>query len=140
MKSFFVTDRQNWAALFLRLSLGSVILVHGLQKAFGWFGGPGFENAMKFLSMMAPSPVAFLVILGESIGAAALIAGLCTRFCAASIAVIMTGALLLVHLEKGFFMGNGGYEFHLLAIGMAIALVFTGGGALSADSLIGKKK
>lgn len=115
------------------------MLPHGLQKAFGMFGGPGFEGAMQFLGGQFGTIVGFLVILGESLGALFLILGFMTRFSAASIGVIMAGAIYFVHGKNGFF-APGGYEYHLLTIGIAIALVMRGGGALSIDALISKKK
>jgi putative oxidoreductase len=136
---FFATDRTNYAALLARLTLGLVMLPHGLQKTLGLFGGPGFSGAMQFLSPIASTPVAFLVILGESLGALGLIFGFITRFCAASIGVIMVGAIALYAWPNGFFLPNG-YEFHLLMIGLALSLVVSGGGAYSVDSAIAAKK
>ncbi len=129
------------APLLARLSLGFVMLPHGLQKALGLFGGYGFSGTMGFFTgtLGMPTAVAFLVILGESLGALALILGLLTRFSAASIVVIMAGAITMAHWGNGFFMNwNGtqqgeGFEYHLLAIGLALTLVVTGGGRWSVD-------
>ncbi|HEV2173213.1 MAG TPA: DoxX family protein, partial [Nitrospira sp.] len=82
---------------------------------------------------------ALLIIIGESFGSLALVAGLLTRFTAASLAVIMFGAITLVHLPHGFFMNwfgqqkGEGFEYHLLVIGIAAALLVTGGGKWSID-------
>lgn len=140
MNWFFRTDTKSYGLLAARLALGVVMLPHGLQKTFGLFGGPGFDGAMGFLASMGiPAFIAALVILGESVGAIALILGFCTRFCAASLAVIMLGAILLVHAANGFFAPNG-YEYHILAIGLSIVLFMEGAGAWSLDSLLNKKK
>ncbi|AOP34685.1 hypothetical protein A0128_12975 [Leptospira tipperaryensis] len=128
----------------LRVVLGIVIFPHGAQKLLGWFGGYGFKGTMGYFTGTAglPAIVAFLVIIGESLGSVALVFGLFTRFTALSIAIIMLGATLLVHREHGFFINwfgaqkGEGYEFHLLAIGAALALVFTGAGAYSLDTWI----
>jgi putative oxidoreductase len=137
---FFQTDPRGYGSLAARLALGLVMLPHGLQKAAGLFGGPGFEGTMGFLTGMGvPAAVAALVILGESVGAVALILGFCTRFCAASLAVIMLGAIILVHGANGFFAPSG-YEYHLLAIGLGLVLVIQGGGAWSLDMLLNRKK
>ena len=45
--------------------------------------------------------IAFLVIIGEFFGSLALLAGLLTRFAAASLAVIMLGAVTMVHCRTG---------------------------------------
>ncbi|MBP9750933.1 MAG: DoxX family protein [Candidatus Peribacteraceae bacterium] len=136
----FQTNPNGYGSLIARLALGLVMLPHGLQKAFGLFGGPGFEGTMGFLTGMGiPAAVAALVIIGESVGAVALILGFCTRFCAAALAVIMLGAIILVHGASGFFAPSG-YEYHLLAIGLGLVLVIQGGGAWSLDMLLNKKK
>jgi putative oxidoreductase len=145
MYSFFKTD-QSWASLMLRVTLGVVIFAHGAQKLFGWFGGNGFDGTMGFFTnvMHLPWLVAFLVIVGESVGSLGLIAGLSTRFTAASFIVIMLGAIVTVHWPQGFFMNwfgqqqGEGFEYHLLVIGMSAALVLTGGGAWSLDRVVAR--
>lgn len=143
--SFFKTD-DSWAGLILRIGLGSVIAAHGAQKLLGWFGGFGYEGTMGFFTQKLGLPwlVAFLVIIGESIGAVALAAGLLTRFTAASYVVIMLGAIVIVHWPQGFFMNwfgqqqGEGFEYHLLVIAMSAALVLTGGGKWALDSAVAR--
>lgn len=145
MYALFKTD-QSWASLILRMTLGVVIFAHGAQKLFGWFGGNGFDGTMGFFTnvMHLPWLVAFLVIIGESLGSIGLITGLLTRFTAASFIVIMAGAIVTVHWPQGFFMNwsgqqqGEGFEYHLLVIGMSAALVLTGGGAWSLDRVIAR--
>lgn len=83
MKKILYTS-DSWSPLVIRTLLGVVIFAHGAQKLFGWFGGYGFSNTMAFFTgvMGIPWILAFLVILLESVGALALVAGLCTRFLA----------------------------------------------------------
>jgi putative oxidoreductase len=141
--SFFRTD-DAWTGLMLRVGLGGVIFAHGAQKLFGWFGGNGFEGTMGFFTQQMGLPwlVAFLVIIGESLGSLGLIAGFFTRFTAAGFIVIMLGAIATVHWPQGFFMNwfgqqqGEGYEFHLLVIAMSAALVIAGGGKWAVDSVI----
>jgi len=146
MKALFQTD-DRWAGSILRLTLGLVMFPHGAQKLLGWFGGFGFDGTMGFFTQTMGMPwlIALLVIIGESFGSLALLAGLFTRFTAASLAVIMLGAITLVHLPHGFFMNwfgqqqGEGYEYHLLVIGIAAALLVTGAGRWSADRVIAEK-
>jgi putative oxidoreductase len=146
MKAFFQTD-DSWTGLILRLTLGLVMLPHGAQKLLGWFGGFGFDGTLGFFTekMGIPWIIAFLVIMGESFGSLGLIAGFLTRFSAASIGVIMLGAITLVHWPNGFFMNwfgkqaGEGYEYHLLAIGIAIVLTIVGGGRWSVDQQIAQR-
>ena len=146
MRALFQID-DNWTGLILRLTLALVMFPHGAQKLLGWYGGFGFDGTMGFFTqkMGLPWLIAFLVIIGESVGSFALVAGLLTRFTAASMAVIMLGAITMVHLPYGFFMNwsgkqqGEGYEYHLLVIGIAAALLVTGAGRWSIDGEIAKR-
>lgn len=139
--SRLVATGDSFAPLCLRLALGVMMFPHGAQKLFGWFGGFGFNGSMGYFtgSVGLPWIVGVLVIVGEFFGSVLLIAGLGTRFAAGSLAVIMAGAAWQCRVN-GFFMnwfGNQkgeGIEFFLLAIGIASALVITGGGRWSVDS------
>jgi putative oxidoreductase len=146
MRQLFQTD-DGWTGLVLRLTLGLVMFPHGAQKLLGLYGGFGFNGTMGFFTQQMGMPwlVAFLVIIGESFGSVALLVGFLTRFTAASFGVIMLGAVTMVHLPHGFFMNwsgkqqGEGYEYHLLVIGIAVALLITGAGRWSADRVIGEK-
>lgn len=134
------------ASLSLRLLLGIVVFPHGAQKLLGWFGGYGFTGTMQYFTQTVGLPwiIGLLVILLESVGALALMAGVGTRFIAASYVVLAAGIAFTSHIQYGFFsnwFGNQkgeGYEYFLLWAGMAIALLFTGGGKYAVDSLFKK--
>lgn len=144
--SFFKTD-DSWSGLILRVAVGGVIFAHGAQKLLGWFGGFGYEGTMGFFTqeMGLPWLVAFLVIIGESIGSLGLIAGFLTRFTAASFIVIMAGAITTSHLSHGFFMNwfgqqqGEGFEYHLLVMAMSLALLIAGAGKWSVDGWIARR-
>lgn len=131
----------------LRVTLGAVMFAHGAQKALGWFDGPGFEGTItgfqQYLGI--PPVVAVLVITAEFLGSLGLITGLLTRLSALGIAAVMVGAVSLQHAQHGFFMNwqgtqqGEGFEYHLLAIGLALALVIRGGGVWSLDALLIKR-
>jgi putative oxidoreductase len=130
----------------LRVALGGVVLAHGLQKVFGWFGGYGIQGTMGFFgSLGMPPALGALVIISDFLGSLALIAGLATRFSAAAAGLVMLGAVALVHAPNGFFMNwagaphGEGYEFHVLALAMAASLVVTGGGRASLDRWLGTR-
>jgi putative oxidoreductase len=130
----------------LRIALGLVMLPHGLQKTFGWFGGYGFTGTMGgFTSMGIPAFLAFLVILAESAGAVALITGFTTRSAAFGIGATMAVASL-VHKSNGFFMNwsgqqkGEGFEYHILAIAIAVVLMIGGAGRFSVDRAISSSK
>jgi putative oxidoreductase len=146
MEWFFRTG-DTWQNLIVRVSLGAVIFPHGAMKLFGWFGGNGVSRTVEVFSQHyhIPAFLTLLVIAAESLGALGLIVGFATRLCAFGIFCDMIVAICLVHWPNGFFMnwfGNQrgeGFEYHLLVIGMALALMITGAGRLSLDGLIAHK-
>jgi putative oxidoreductase len=124
-----------------------VFFLHGSQKLLGWFGGFGFSGTMNFFTSMLhiPAPFAVLAICAEFFGGLGLILGLLARVAAFGIAMNMVVAILLVHFANGPFMnwyGNQkgeGYEFHLLALALAITIIIRGAGAFSVDGAIAAK-
>ncbi len=144
----FLETNDDIATFVLRVLLGVVMLAHGAQKLLGWFGGFGFSGTMGFFTgtMGIPAVFAFLVIMSEFFGSLALIAGAITRLAAFGAGCIMLGATLMVHLPNGFFMNwagkqqGEGFEFHLLAMAIAVALMIKGGGRWSVDGLLTRKE
>ena len=145
LAKLFRTDG-GWSLFILRVFLGIVIFPHGAQKIFGWFGGYGFAGTMANFTdrMHIPWIFALLAILAESLGSWALIIGFLTRIAAFGILCNMIVAVLLVHTPNGFFMNWGGkqkgegFEYHLLAMGMCLALMIAGSGKWSVDRAIGR--
>ena len=141
MKSRLFNTRDTVTGLILRLTLGLIFLPHGLQKTVGWFGGAGFEQTIKIFTEQTQLPfmVSCLVIVVEFVGAICLILGFATRFWAISYIGLLLGILFIAHLPYGFFMnwtgtqGGEGCQFDLMAIGIALALVFEGGGKYAVD-------
>lgn len=142
----FKTDAHT-APLIARLALGLVIFPHGAQKMLGWFGGYGFSGTMNFFTgtMHIPAALAFLAILAEFAGSLALIAGALSRIAALGIGAVMAVAIMTVHAGNGFFMnwaGNQkgeGFEYHLLALGLALIVLVSGAGKLSLDRVIARR-
>ena len=138
------TDASRTQA-FLRLTLALVLLPHGAQHLFGAFGGYGLSGTVAWMTgtLGIPAPLATAGILLEFFGPILLIAGLGSRLVGAALAVFMATAAS-THLANGFFMnwtgalpaGTEGFEYHLLAIALAIAVAVNGGGAYSADRLL----
>jgi putative oxidoreductase len=126
--------------------LGIVILPHGLQKLLGMFGGYGFSATVEYFANTGiPSLIGVLIVLGESFGALFLILGLISRVSAAGIAIIMLGAIVMVHSQFGFFMNwsgalaGEGFEYHLLALGLSLVVLIEGGGKWALDGEIIQK-
>lgn len=128
----------------LRLTLAAVMFPHGAQKMLGWFGGYGFTGTMGFFTgtMGIPWLFAFGAILVEFLAPILLLLGAGTRLAALGLGVVMSTAMLMVHIHNGFFMNwfgtqkGEGIEYFLLMIGMTIALIVSGGGRASVDRAI----
>lgn len=146
MKKLLQTENAGHLT-WLRIVLGVVFLPHGAQKALGWFGGQGFSETMSGFTehLHIPAVFALLAIAAEFLGALGLITGLLTRVAAFGILVVMLVAIFTVHINNGFFMNwtggqkGEGFEYHLLAIGIAITLLWKGGGAWSIDRAISNR-
>ena len=142
-RNIFASDN-NLASTILRLVLGIVFFAHGAQLMLGWFGGYGLQGNMQYFThvLHIPATLAFLAIAAQFFGGLALIAGFLTRIAAIGIAIDMLVAVLMVHLPFGFFMNwfgaqkGEGYEFHALAIAMAVFLMIEGSGAISVNPYV----
>jgi putative oxidoreductase len=143
MKFLFKTNN-SFAPTLARLTLGIVMFPHGAQKVLGWFGGYGFSGTMNSFTqqMHIPAVFAVLAIAAEFLGSLGLITGFLSRIAAFGIAVNMIVAIKMAHGANGFFMnwfGNQkgeGFEYHLLAIGLAVIVMIYGGGKASVDAAI----
>jgi putative oxidoreductase len=143
-----INTENDIVPLILRVMLGIVFYFHGMQKLTTMYGGYGFTGTMGFFTgkLGIPAFFAFLAIMAEGVGWAGLISGLLTRVAALGITVNMIVAVYMLHWQNGIFMnwfGNQkgeGFEYHLLAIAIGIALMIKGGGALSVDRALSDKK
>src|SRR5215470_3946087 len=135
-----IATNKDIIPVILRLTLGAVMFPHGAQKVLGWFGGYGFKGTLQGMTGMGlPAAIVVMVMIAEFLGSLGLIFGFLTRLSALGIISVMLGAILTVHLQNGFFMNwagkqpGEGFEYHLLALGIALALLIRGGGAGSID-------
>jgi putative oxidoreductase len=122
--------------LILRLVVGIIFMMHGSQKMFGAFGGPGLKTVVE---MFGGGPLGYVVSIGEFFGGVGLVFGFLSRFSAASLIVIMCGAIAMVHGKNGFFLGKGpdsllkdaGFEYCFALIGLLLPIVICGPGRFS---------
>jgi putative oxidoreductase len=142
-----ISTQNDIIATIARLTLGLVIFPHGAQKALGLFGGYGFSATLDFFTRTGGLPyiIALLVIAAEFLGALGLIVGLLSRVAAFGIACVMVGAIVTTHFANGFFMNwsggqtGEGFEYHLLALGLAIIIMIRGSGKFSIDKKLENK-
>ncbi len=130
----------SYPQMFVRFMLGMVMFAHGAQEMIGWFGGAGYHGTMAMFEQMGiPTICAFLAVLAQFFGGLGLMLGFLSRIAAFGILCNMVVAVVLVHERNGFFMnwtgakGGEGFEYHLLAIAIAFAVLVGGAGALSVD-------
>jgi putative oxidoreductase len=138
-----LNTEDDWVLTLMRVVVGIVIFPHAAQLLLGWFGGYGYHASIAGFAHEGIPPVfGFLAIVSEFFGSMGLILGFMTRVAALGIAVDMVVAILKVHLPNGFFMNwfgtqkGEGYEFHLLALALLIAIVVKGAGAFSLDRVV----
>lgn len=112
--------------LILRVVAGVIFMVHGAQKLLGAFGGAGLTETVD-----AMGPLGYPVTIGEFFGGLGLIVGFLSRFSAASLIVIMLGAIGMVHGQNGFLLSDGGFEYNLALIGLLAPIMIAGPGSLS---------
>lgn len=126
--------------LILRLAVGGTLIVHGLQKLVGLWGGPGldgFEELVRSAGYQQPKLLSILGAVGELAAGGLLVLGLFTPLAAAAIVAIMINAVLFKHdLEPGlqyFASEESGFEYEVLLTAAAVALTLTGPGRIAAD-------
>jgi putative oxidoreductase len=127
------------AQTLFRVALGGVLIAHGSQKLFGWFGGGGIEGTSQGMHAMGFRPAkssAVLAGVGEAGAGAALALGLATPLAGAAAATTM-GVAASVHAPQGFFATEGGLEYPAV-LGLAAATFTIGGpGRISLDEVTG---
>ena len=128
------------ALLILRLGVGLTLTGHGVQKLFGWFGGPGLIRLKQGFEKQGFRPVwlwVTLAIVGEVGGGLSVALGFLTPLGAAGILGAMAIATFKSHWKNGFWLNKGGYEYSLVLLIVSIALGLIGPGSYSLDTLFG---
>ncbi|MDN2661890.1 DoxX family protein [Psychromonas sp. 14N.309.X.WAT.B.A12] len=132
-------------SLIIRIPVGLILVAHGSQKLFAWFGGYGLEGTGQWMESIGLAPGFLMALLAgsaEFFGGIALILGLLTRPAALLIAFTMLVAIFTAHISNGLFISNGGIEYALTLFAATLALTFQGAGRFSIDNrlatLLGK--
>ena len=131
---------RNLSYLLMRLTVGGILLVHGIVKVMG----PGVTGVAAGLAKrgLEPSlPFAYLIIFNETIGAICLVLGLFTRPIAASIAIEFLVITFVAHFPNGFAFSSpgGGWEYPFMWGVLVFAIALRGGGPYSLDRKLGKE-
>ncbi len=129
--------------LGLRLAIGGLMIGHGTQKLFGWFGGHGLEATAKGIESLGLHPGkrnAIAAGAAETLSGVLLVLGFATPGGATILSGTMLTAIYRVHLKNGPWATNGGYEYNLVLIAAALLLAEVGPGPLSVDAVIGSEQ
>ncbi len=149
MNKLLKTNPDNLTALISRLAIAITIFPHGAQKLLGWYGGAGFEGAMKFMTETQKLPwiFGFSFIVIECLGPVLMLVGYFTRLAAAVLFIAFLGVMYTDSLHNGFFMNWGrvggkgeGLEYFVLLYGLLLISIIAGGGIASMDAIIQKKR
>ena len=135
-----VATSDSLAPLALRVPVGIILIAHGAQKLFGWFGGYGLAGTGGYMESIGLSPGVVMAGLAggaEFFGGLALLVGLLVRPASAVLAFTMLVAIFSAHISKGLFLANGGYEYALALLAVTVSLLVSGAGRLSVDRAMG---
>jgi putative oxidoreductase len=122
-----------WSLFLLRVLLGTTFILHGSQKLFGLFGGPGLVGFSGYVAkqMGLPPFLGYLASVCEFVGGWLVLLGLGTEVGALMIACVMLMAIFLVHWPAGYFLPKGfEYALNLLLVSLALIIGGAGRGAL----------
>ena len=136
-----ISTEPGLAPLVVRVPLGIIFLAHGAQKLFGWFGGYGLAGTAQWMDSIGLHPGTVLALLAggaEFFGGLALLLGLLVRPASVALGFTMLVAIFSVHIGKGLFLSNGGFEFGLALLASTIALFISGAGRLSLDGALAR--
>jgi putative oxidoreductase len=129
----------DYVFTLVRIIAGIIIFPYGMQKLFPWFGGWGIKKSLQQLTLRKiPKFIAWLIIIGQSFGSIALVAGFLGRIAAGGLFIIFTGALI-VHLPDGWAMNwfgekkGEGIEYHVMLLTLLVIVIVRGSGAMSID-------
>lgn len=123
----------NVAFLLLRITVGSLMLTHGLGKFSSLFGSEPIQFADP-IGLGAPVSLA-LAVFSEVLCSILIISGLFTRFAAFSLFFTMSVAALIHHADDPF----GKQELPLLYATIYFVIIIAGAGKLSIDNWIFSK-
>ncbi|MFK4303936.1 putative oxidoreductase [Paenibacillus sp. RC254] len=125
--------------LLVRLVVGLLLVGHGAQKLFGWFGGYGPKGTGGWMESVGIKPGVFMAVsagLMELLGGVLFALGLFTPLAALFITLTMLGAIFKVHGQNGIWATANGYEYPLVLIAVVIGIALTGAGSYSIDAIL----
>lgn len=128
---YLFTDSCAWALLAIRLLVGITFALHGSQKVFGLFGGPGLAGFTNWITTLGlPAMLGYVASFVEFCGGIALALGIMPRLAALLLMPVMVVAIWKVHFKNGFFIQKDGFEYSLNLLILLMILLIAGPGKL----------
>ncbi|GLP76431.1 membrane protein [Mycobacterium antarcticum] len=133
---------QDLGLMLLRVGLGALLIAHGLQKAFGLWGGQGlngFEQSLVDMGYRYANILTYVAVGGQIGAGVLLVLGLFTPVAgAAAVAYLINALLAAVAAQpaggyRAFFLPDG-HEYLVMLLVLAVALVLTGPGRYGFDA------
>jgi putative oxidoreductase len=124
----FLPANLDAALLILRLVLGVIMLYHGIPKLMDF---AGTAAGMSGMGIPAPTLSAAFATIAEVVGGILLLLGVATDIAGLLVVIDMLGAIVFVHAKNGFSVANGGVEWPLALVAMALAIALAGPGRYS---------
>jgi putative oxidoreductase len=116
------------ALLILRLTLGIILLYHGIPKLMNFSATVG---GFQTMGLPAPSLAAAFALLAEVLGGLLILFGVAVDLAAILVIIDMLGAITLVHWSNGFDFTKGGWEHPFTVLATALALALAGPGRMA---------
>lgn len=112
------------ALAIVRIMVGVTFILHGAQKVFGLFGGPGLHGFAQWAAGYSISPsLAYIAAFAEFIGGVLLTVGVMIHLGGAMVIGVMLGAIFLIHGTNHYFIQNNGFEYPFVLTVLTIALM-----------------
>jgi uncharacterized membrane protein YphA (DoxX/SURF4 family) len=138
-----IGDQRDFALFIIRIVIGVIFLLHGIQKLQG--GVDGVAGFLGSLGLPAPVFFAWILTLVETLGGIALILGLFTELAAILLGIVMIVAIWKVKSAVGIIAPGGatpptGMELDLALLAGLASLLLQGAGRFSVDMLTRRRK
>jgi putative oxidoreductase len=133
---------QDLGLMLLRVGLGALLIAHGLQKAFGLWGGQGlsgFQQSLADMGYQHSNILTYVGVAGQIGAGVLLVLGLFTPLAAAAAVAYLINSLLAAVAAQpdsgyfAFFLPTG-HEYLVMLLVLAGALTLTGPGKYGFDA------
>lgn len=134
----WLETHKDWTIEFLRMYLGLVLILKGfvfIRDMDQLLGLIGLKNSLWLGGLFA-----HYIVLAHLLGGAFFLMGLITRVVAGFQIPIVAAGVVVVYMKEGFLSGTSNLEYTAFVFLGLVAFLFYGGGRLSVDYLLERKR